>query len=66
MPGEIRDRRTGARLKGVYKMVVRAAMMYSLETLTFSLGVTMMDKIRNECIQETPQVERFEDKVGQG
>lgn len=27
MPGEIRDRRTGARLKGVYKMVVRAAMM---------------------------------------
>lgn len=67
MPGEIRDRRRGARLKGVYKMVVRAAMMCGLETaaltkrqevdlevadLKVSLGVT-----RNYYIRGTAQAE---------
>lgn len=59
------DRRTAARVKEkLYKMVVRHAMIYELETLTltkrqevvvadlkmqrFSLGVTRTDRVRND------------------
>ena len=64
-----------ARVKGnVYKVAVRPAMLYGLETvaltkrqeaemevtelkmLRFSLGVTRMDKIRNEYVKGTAQV----------
>ena len=76
MSGVICDRRVPARVKGkVYKVAVRPAMLYGLETVTvaltkrqeaemkvaelkmlrFSLGVTRMDKIRNECIRGTAQ-----------
>ena len=67
MSGVICDRRVPARVKGkVYKVAVRPAMLYGLDTvaltkrqeaemevaelkmLRFSLGVTRMDKIRNE------------------
>ena len=67
MSGVICDRRVPARVKGkVYRVAVRPAMLYGLETvaltkrqevemevaelkmLRFSLGVTRMDKIRNE------------------
>ena len=72
MSGVICDRRvpTRVKLKGkVYKVAVRPAMLYGLETvaltkrqeaemevaelkmLRFSLGVTRMDKIRNEYIR---------------
>ena len=34
-----------------------------LKMLRFSLGVTEMDKIRNEYIRETAQVERFGEKT---
>lgn len=41
-------------------------MVYGLETVDlikrFSLTVTRMDKIRNQYIRETAQVEQFEDK----
>ena len=76
------DRRFSAKKKGkVYTTVVRAAMMFSLETvalrkrqeaeleaaemkmLRFSLGVTRMDRIRNEFIRGTAHVRRFGDKV---
>ena len=69
MSGVICDRRVSARVKGkVYRVAVRPAMLYGLETvaltkrqeaemevaelkmLRFSLGVTRMDKIRNEYI----------------
>ncbi|TRY93881.1 hypothetical protein DNTS_023788 [Danionella cerebrum] len=70
--GVLCDRRVSARIKGkVYRTVVRAAMMYGLETVAvrkrqeaemevaemrmFSLGVTRMDKIRNEHIRGTAQ-----------
>ena len=72
------DRRVPARVKGkVYRVAVRPAMLYGLETvaptkrqeaemevaelkmLRFSLGVTRMDKIRNEYIRGTAQVGRF-------
>ena len=74
MSGVICDRRVPARVKGkVYKVAVKAAMLYGLETvaltkrqeaemevaelkmLRFSLGVTRMDKIRNEYIRGTAQ-----------
>ena len=76
------DRRVPARLKGkVYKVAVRPAMLYGLETvalakrqeaemevaelkmLRFSLGVTRMDKIRNEYIRGTAQVGKFGEKT---
>ncbi|KAI5086621.1 hypothetical protein C0J45_23316, partial [Silurus meridionalis] len=63
----------------VYRTVVRPAMLYGLETvalskrhelevaelkmLGFSLGVTTMDKIRNEFIRGTAHVGCFGDKV---
>ena len=76
------DRRVPARVKGkVYKVAVRPAMLYGLETvaltkrqeaemevaelkmLRFSLGVTRMDKIRNEYIRGTAQVGKFGEKT---
>ena len=70
------------RVKGkVYKVAVRPAMLYGLETvaltkrqeaemevaelkmLRFSLGVTRMDKIRNEYIRGTAQVGKFGEKT---
>ena len=82
MSGVICDRRVPARVKGkVYKVAVRPAMLYGLETvaltkrqeaemevaelkmLRFSLGVTRMDKIRNECIRGTAQVGKFGEKT---
>ena len=78
MPGVICDRRVPARVKGkVYRVAVRPAMLYGLETvaltkrqeaemevaelkmLRFSLGVTIMDKNRNEYIRGTAKVGRF-------
>ena len=66
MSGVICDRRILARVKGkVYRVAVRPAMLNGLETvaltkrqqadvkmLQFSLGVTRMDKIRNEYTSE--------------
>ena len=82
MSGVICDRRVPARVKGkVYRVAVRPAMLYGLETvaltkkkeaemevaelmmLRFSLGVTRMDKIRNEYIRWTAQVARFGEKT---
>ena len=84
MSGVICDRRVPARVKGkVYKVAVRPAMLYGLETvaltkrqeaemevaelkmLRFSLGVTRMDKIRNEYIRGTAQVGKFGEKTRQ-
>ncbi|XP_051787950.1 uncharacterized protein LOC127529167 [Erpetoichthys calabaricus] len=80
--GVIYDRRVSARVKGkVYRMVVRPAMLYGLETvaltrkqetelevaelrmLRFALGVTRMDRIRNEDIRGSAQVGCLGDKV---
>ena len=82
MSGVICDRRVPARVKGkVYKVAVRTAMLYGLETvaltrrqeaemevaelkmLRISLGVTRMDKIRNEYIRGTAQVGRIGEKT---
>ena len=82
MSGVICDRRVPARVKGkMYKVAVRPAMLYGLETvaltkrqeaemevaelkmLRFSLGVTRMDKIRNEYIRGTAQVGMFGEKT---
>ena len=82
MSGVICDRRVPATVKGkVYKVTVRPAMLYGLETvaltkkqeaemevaelkmLRFSLGVTRMDKIRNEYIRGTAQVGKFGEKT---
>ena len=82
MSGVICDRRVSSRVKGkVYRVAVRPAMLYGLETvaltkrqeaemevaelkmLRFSLGVTRMDKIRNEYIRGTAQVGRFGEKT---
>ena len=80
MSGVICDMRVPARVKGkVYKVAVRPAMLYGLETvalmkrqeaevaelkmLRFSLGVTRMDRIRNEYIRRTAQVGRFGEKT---
>ena len=84
MSGVICDRRVPARVKGkvyYYKVAVRPAMLYGLETvaltkrqevemevaelkmLRFSLGVTRMDKIRNEYIRGTAQVGKFGEKT---
>ncbi|KAK3530873.1 hypothetical protein QTP70_003620 [Hemibagrus guttatus] len=80
--GVLCDQKISARIKGkVYKTVVRAAMLYGLETvslrkrqeselevaelkmLRFSLGVTRLDRIRNEYIRGTAHVGRLGDKV---
>ncbi|KAK3545522.1 hypothetical protein QTP70_007766 [Hemibagrus guttatus] len=80
--GVLCERKISARIKGkVYRTVVRAAMLYGLETvslrkrqeselevaelkmLRFSLGVTRLDRIRNEYIRETAHVGRLGDKV---
>ncbi|MCJ8728463.1 hypothetical protein PDJAM_G00004720 [Pangasius djambal] len=80
--GVLCDRKISARIKGtVYKTVVRAAMLYGLETvalrkrqeselevaelkmLRFSLGVTRLDRIRNEYIRGTAHVGHLGDKV---
>ena len=82
MSGVICNRRVPARVKGkVYRVAVRPAMLYGLETvalmkrqeaemevaelkmLRFSLGVTRMDKIRNEYIRGTAQVGLFGEKT---
>ena len=80
MSGVICDRRVPVRVKGkVYRVAVRPAMLYGLETaaltkrqemevaelkmLRFSLGVTRMDKIRNDYIRGTAQVGRFGEKT---
>ena len=82
MSGVICDRRVPARVKGkVYKVAVRPAMLYGLETvaltkrqeaemevaelkmLRFSLGVTRMDKIRNEYVRGTAQVGKFGERT---
>ena len=82
--GVICDRRLSTHAKRkVYKMVVRPAILYGLETvplikkqeaelavaelkmLRFSLGVTRMDKIKNEFIRGTAQVRQIGDKVGE-
>ncbi|KAK3559218.1 hypothetical protein QTP86_005471 [Hemibagrus guttatus] len=79
--GVLCDRKISARIKGkVYRTVVRAAMLYGLETvslrkrqeselevaelkmLRFSLGVTRLDRIRNEYIRGTAHVGRLGDK----
>ncbi|MCJ8736404.1 hypothetical protein PDJAM_G00257550 [Pangasius djambal] len=80
--GVLCDRKISVRIKGkVYETVVRAAMLYGLETvslrkrqeselevaelkmLRFSLGVTRLDRIRNENIRGTAHVGRLGDKV---
>ncbi|KAK3520148.1 hypothetical protein QTP70_016255 [Hemibagrus guttatus] len=80
--GVLCDQKISARIKGkVYRTVVRAAMLYGLETvslrkrqeselevaelkmLRFSLGVTRLDRIRNEYIRGTVHVGRLGDKV---
>ncbi|KAK3570995.1 hypothetical protein QTP86_033398, partial [Hemibagrus guttatus] len=80
--GVLCERKISARIKGkVYRTVVRAAMLYGLETvslrkrqeselevaelkmLRFSLGVTRLDRIRNEYIRGTTHVGRLGDKV---
>ncbi|KAK3547011.1 hypothetical protein QTP86_008801 [Hemibagrus guttatus] len=80
--GVLCERKISARIKGkVYRTVVRAAMLYGLETvslrkrqeselevaelkmLRFSLGVTRLDRIRDEYIRGTAHVGRLGDKV---
>ena len=80
--GVICDQRLSAKVKGkVYRMVVRPAMMYGLETvaltkkqevelevaelrmLRFAMGVTRMDKVRNEHIRGTAHVRQLGKKV---
>ncbi|KAK3572429.1 hypothetical protein QTP86_032648 [Hemibagrus guttatus] len=80
--GVLCDKKISARIKGkVYRTVVRAAMLYGLETvslrkrqeselevaelkmLRFSLGVTRLDRIRNEYIRGTAHVGCLGDKV---
>ncbi|KAK3522985.1 hypothetical protein QTP86_010494 [Hemibagrus guttatus] len=80
--GVLCERKISGRIKGkVYRTVVRAAMLYGLETvslrkrqeselevaelkmLRFSLGVTRLDRIRNEYIRGTAHVGRLGDKV---
>ena len=80
--GVICDRKISAEMKGkLYKVLVRPAMMYGLETialtkrqeaelevaemkmLRFSLGVTRLDKIKNDVIRGTAHVRRLRDKL---
>ncbi|KAK3568206.1 hypothetical protein QTP86_000223 [Hemibagrus guttatus] len=80
--GVLCEGKISARIKGkVYRTVVRAAMLYGLETvslrkrqeselevaelkmLRFSLGVTRLNRIRNEYIRGTAHVGRLGDKV---
>lgn len=58
--GVICDRCKEAKVKGrVYKMLVRAGMFYGLQMVE----VTRTDRIRNELIRGTAEVEQFGDKV---
>lgn len=43
------------------KRLVAKLEVEELKILRFSLGVTKMDKIRNECIRGTVQLEQFGD-----
>ncbi|XP_051780460.1 uncharacterized protein LOC127527026 [Erpetoichthys calabaricus] len=76
--GVICDRWVSARVKGkVYRTVMRPAMLYGLKTvaqetelevaqlkmLRFALGMTKMNRIRNEDIRGSAQVGRLGDKV---
>ncbi|KAK3545792.1 hypothetical protein QTP70_013128, partial [Hemibagrus guttatus] len=64
--GVLCDRKISARIKGkVYRTVVILAILYGLELkmLRFSLGVTRLDRIRNEYIRGTAHVGRLGDKV---
>ncbi len=80
--GVLCDKRIAPRIKGkIYKVAVRPAMMFGLETLAvtnrhieevetaemsilrFSLGVTRLDKIRNERIRGTAHTEKISDKL---
>ena len=76
MSGVICDRRLPSRVKG--KVAVKPAVLYGLETLAltnrhqadvklvrFTLGVTRMDKIRNEYIRGTEHVGPFAAKTQQ-
>lgn len=44
------------------KRLVAKLEVEELKILRFSLGVTKMDKIRNECIRGTVQLEQFGDR----
>ena len=71
------DKRVTAKVKGkVHKRAMRPAMMFGLEMvsltkrqeagikiLRFSLGVTRMDRMRNEHIRGAEQVGQLGDKV---
>lgn len=71
------DTRIAARVTGkVYKMVVRTAMVYGLERIALtkqnkitggktglSLGETRMNRIKNDYIRGTAQVEHVGDKA---
>lgn len=54
--------RIAVRVKGKGYKIVRSVLMYGLETmaltLRFSLGVTRMDKIRNEYINGSARVKQ--------
>lgn len=74
MSGAICNRGVPALVKGkVYKKVLRADMskqwqkaeleVAELNMLRFSLGVTRVDRIRNEYIRGTAQVGHFGDKA---
>ncbi len=78
---DMRQTSTSQSERELYKVAVRPAMLYGLETvaltkrqeaemevaelkmLRFSLGVTRIDKIRNEYIRGTAQVGRFGEKT---
>ncbi|KAK3547878.1 hypothetical protein QTP86_034175 [Hemibagrus guttatus] len=61
--GVLCDRKISARIKGkVYRTVVRAAMLYGLETVSLRKRQEL-DRIRNEYIRGTAHVGRLGDKV---
>lgn len=51
------DETVSARMqRKVYETVARAEMLFGLEMLSFTLGPTRTDRIRNESIRETGHV----------
>ena len=80
MSGGSCEKRLVAKVKGkIWKRVMRPAMLFAMEMLALtkrqeaelkmvglSLGVTRMDRIRNEHIRRPAQVERFGHKVREG